>query len=743
MCSALTKRDFVLASKILRKTIPFPRIISQICDHPCEGVCKRREVEETIAIRSLEKAALTWAPTEDDKIKLLPSRNKRVAVIGAGLSGLTASLDLSKKGYQVIVFEASDKIGGSVWDYPEHQLSRQDIAQDFKAFETLHTDIRLSHSLGDNLFISELRKDFDAIYLGIGRDSIHGAELVKELGCASEIDQVTFGTELDEVFVGGGLIRGNQKPSPITSISDGRRAAISIDRFLQGVSLTASRENEGPYDTRLFTNTKGIDDLDQTAMKNTIAGYSEDEAAREAGRCLNCECMECVKVCEFLSSFKGYPKKYVRQIYNNLSIVMGQRHGNKLINSCSLCGLCKEVCPEDLHMGNVCKAARETMVMQGKMPPSAHEFALRDMAFSNSEKCALTRHQPGTDSSAFLFFPGCRLSGSTPDNVKATYTYLTERLNGGVGIMLRCCGAPADWAGRKDEFSQVLTQFTIQWKEMSQPEVIAACSSCYSVFKTHLPQVKLRSLWEIMDYLGVPNEFPSPKQLDVAVHDPCSSRHEPQVHTAVRNIIKKLGLKINELPLNRSLTECCGYGGLMCFANRELAQEVMLRRVTESSHDYLTYCAVCQDHFRSQGKTTWHLLDLVFGNEAIEADIKKDVDYSQIRDNRVLLKNSLLEKIWREPVTRNQGYQDIKLDIPEKVLNLMRQRMILTDDIRQVIDHAEKTGTRLVNRSTGNFLAHYTPTTVTYWVEYSPNKDSFTLHNAYSHRMVIIEESKP
>ncbi len=403
------------------------------------------------------------------KRNFLPPKNKRVAVIGAGLSGLTAALDLSKKGYQVIVFEASDKIGGSVWDYPEHQLSRQDIAQDFKVFETLQIDIRSSHSLGEGLSIPELRKDFDAIYLGIGQNSANGAELVKVLGCALEIDPVTFRTELDDIFVGGGLIRGNRKPSPITSISDGRRAAISIDRFLQGVSLTASRENEGPYDTRLFTNTKGIDDLDQTPMTDPIGAYSENEAAQEAGRCLKCECMECVKVCEFLSSFKGYPKKYVRQIYNNLSIVMGQRHGNKLINSCSFCGLCKEVCPEDLHMGNVCKAARETMVSQGKMPPSAHEFAIRDMAFSNGERCTLTRHQPGTDSSAFLFFPGCRLSGSTPDNVEATYTYLMERLSGGVGIMLRCCGAPADWAGRKDTFSQVLEQFTIQWEEMSQP----------------------------------------------------------------------------------------------------------------------------------------------------------------------------------------------------------------------------------------------------------------------------------
>ncbi len=233
-------------------------------------------------------------------------------------------------------------------------------------------------------------------------------------------------------------------------------------------------------------------------------GYSSDEARAEAGRCFQCECMECVKICEYLAHYKGYPKKYIRQIYNNLSIVMGQRHGNTFINSCSLCGLCKEVCPESLHMGEVCKAARAVMVNQGKMPPSAHEFALEDMTFSNSDKAALARHQPGTASSASLFFPGCQLAGSSPDHVVKTYEYLTHRLEGGVGLMLGCCGAPADWGGEVDAFSQVLNQFRNQWLNMGSPQLILACSSCYAVFKAHLPEARVVSLWEVMDRIGCP-----------------------------------------------------------------------------------------------------------------------------------------------------------------------------------------------------------------------------------------------
>ncbi len=542
MCSAMAQRDFVTASKIVRKTIPFPRIISQICDHPCENVCKRREVDDTVAIRSLEKAALDWSPPENDKVRMLPPKNKRVAVVGAGLSGLTAAIDLAKKGYTVTIFEGSEKIGGSVWTCPERQLPREDIKSDFQILQTLEVKIEFHRSLGIDYSISDIKIDFDAVYLGTGKGGGDSLAMAQSMDFRRKIDPVTFETGLSGVFAGGGLIRSESMWSPITSISNGRRAAISIDRFLQGVSLTASRENEGPYRTRLFTNTEGIEQLDQVPMSHRSRGYSENDAVQEALRCIKCECMECVKVCEFLSSFNGYPRKYIRQIYNNLSIVMGQRHGNKLINSCSLCGLCKEVCPEALHMGNVCKAAREIMVSQRKMPPTAHEFAIRDMEFSNSDKCSLVRHQPGTNTSAFLFFPGCRLSGSSSPNVERTYYYLMERLKGGVGLMLRCCGAPADWAGRKDDFSKSLSEFLYEWERMDRPEVITACSSCYSLFKTHLPQVKLVSLWETIETYGLPDHVGETHQMALAIHDPCSSRHEPQVHQAVRTYFEKAEL---------------------------------------------------------------------------------------------------------------------------------------------------------------------------------------------------------
>ena len=231
-------------------------------------------------------------------------------------------------------------------------------------------------------------------------------------------------------------------------MTEGRWAATSIDRYLQKVSPTAGREKDGPFRTRLFTSLDKVTTVPRIVPADPVLGFTLEEARQEAQRCLQCECLECVKVCLYLERFGGYPRKYAREIYNNDSIVMGARQGNRLINSCSLCGLCEAVCPEDFAMQDLCLQSRRAMVQKGKMPPSAHEFALLDMQFSNSDRFLLARHEPGKTSSEQVFFPGCQLSASAPKQVRLLYDHLRRILPGGVGLMLGCCSAPAYWAGQ-------------------------------------------------------------------------------------------------------------------------------------------------------------------------------------------------------------------------------------------------------------------------------------------------------
>ncbi|MEG6616171.1 FAD-dependent oxidoreductase [Peptococcaceae bacterium 1198_IL3148] len=722
--AAVAKEDFHAATTILQKKIPFPRIVVNICDRPCENHCKRQQAGEPLSIGELEKFCVNNDYLTAPKATPLPKRNKRVAVIGGGLSGLTAAYDLAKKGYAVVIFEALAVLGGKVWSYLGNVLTEQMINADLAVLNKMNIDLRLNTSLGKDVFLPELINEYDAIYLGLGNQ--------KALALDLQVDDFTLATQHAGVFAGGSMIDAGSRYSSILSVAWGRKAATSIDRHIQRVSLTAGRTNEGPYQTRLYTNTKGITPLPKVPMKD-MDGYNKAEAVAEARRCLQCQCLECVKGCAFLDHYNGYPKKYVREIYNNESIVMGLHYANKMINSCNLCGLCATVCPNDFDMGTLCRNARYNMVQRGKMPPSAFDFPLRDLKFNNSKKFALNRNQPGMETSKYALFPGCQLSASSPEQVIKVYGYLQQKLTGGVGMMLRCCGVPADWAGEQQLFQTLLKEIEDQWQALGCPQIIAACPTCYKTIKENLPQVKLLSLWEVLDQIGLPEQNKNGNLLKLALHDPCATREQPQIHQSVRNLAEKLGCEIEELAYNREQTKCCGYGGLMYASNPPLTNKVIDSCINESNSDYLTYCAMCRDFFISQGKKTYHLLDLIYP-ENID-DNNEAVDYSMRRENRTLLKQKLLAIYWGEKMEQMASYEKIKLYIDEDVQQLIRQRFILKEDIQKTIESAEKSGEKFINPDTGRFLAGHRNENITYWVEYAANNDGFRIYNAYCHRM--------
>jgi len=751
LAAEISKGDFSAAFKLYRKSIPFPGIISHICDQPCQSACLRKDLGGAIQIAALERFCVESGGQNPEVIKPLPRKPKKVAIIGAGISGLTVAYDLARKGWGVVIYEASDRIGGGLWQTPPDLLPRDVLVNDLKIIETLGVEIRLNTSVGrhggngHSTFLGRLCDDYDAVYLGIGPLSSDIPDLKLDEHGQIAIDPATFQTSLNKVFAGGDVLRVSvhfpertPRHSAVLSISDGRRAATSIDRFLQKVSLTASRSNEGPYTSRLYTNTAGIMPQDPLIPTDLSTIYNQEVAETEAARCIQCECLECVKSCEYLKQYKGYPKKYIREIYNNLSIVMGTRYSNQFINSCSLCGLCGEVCPTDVDMGEVCQDARSQMVTAKRMPASAHDFALRDMAFSNGEKFALARSAPDKPVSTYVFFPGCQLSASSPEYVEKAYNFLGNIFQAdGVGLMLRCCGAPADWAGRKDLFAASQAEFRAEYEKLGKPKVILACSSCYQMFHDHYPEVEILSFWDIYDQSG-PQEFPAQKfSAPVSVHDPCSTRYETHIQDSVRSILRKMGCEIQELPLSREKTACCSYGGLMWLANRPLAEKVVQRRINESDLDYVTYCAMCRDFFARRGKHTLHIMDLMFAPDQPELAQKNGPGFSQRHENRARLKEKMLKERWSETMPEQQAFEAIRLILPETVQQMVEDRLILVEDMQKVIEHAERTGKRMLNTATNHYLAYYKPTSVTYWVEYTPQEDSFLVHKAYSHRMEI------
>ena len=235
----ISRGDFSAALKLLWKTLPFPGIISRICDSPCQRVCRRNEIGDAIAINALERACVHYGGSIGDKPRVLPSRHKRVAIAGGGISGLTVAYDLARKGYGIRIFEASDRLGGNLWRIPRDELPGQVILADVANVMNLGVEVQYDSPVnrlglnGRSPKLAALRGQFDAVYLAVGAQTEDSFELEREANGQVKVDPITFATGMDGVFAGGGLLWGLDFRSLIESISEGRRAAISIDRYLQ------------------------------------------------------------------------------------------------------------------------------------------------------------------------------------------------------------------------------------------------------------------------------------------------------------------------------------------------------------------------------------------------------------------------------------------------------------------------------------------------------------------------------
>ena len=436
-----------------------------------------------------------------------------------------------------------------------------------------------------------------------------------------------------------------------------------------------------------------------------------------------------MKSCAYLVHYKKYPGLLSKEIYNNTQIIMGDHQLNKPMNACTLCGQCTAVCPNGFDMARVCAVARRNMVSTDKMPLAPHEFALMDMLFSNNE-AFLSRLQPGYTECRYVFFPGCQAVAIAPETVKAAYLDLCSRMEGGVALMLGCCGAICDWAGRYEMQESTRAFLLTELSKLGDPIIIAGCPTCRKELAESVGG-EIVGIWDVLEKIGLP-EGAHGLERPAALHDSCGARGDARTQQAIRDLAEKLGVTLVETEYSGDRSPCCGYGGLSAYANPEVAGEITKKALERTDAPYISYCMACRDRFARQGRESRHILELVYGTDA-----GRPPDISEKRYNRLSLKKELLWELWQEETAEMK--LDYELHYTEEARKLMDGRMILTDDVIGVMDDYRRTGEAILDLETGLMVARKRMGNATFWVKFTEaGENSYLVHGAYSHRMNVV-----
>jgi len=159
--------------KIMYETNPLVEICGRICTHKCETVCSIGHRGEPLSIRWLKRYIADQIPaTEYSRILKQDSveqKNKKIAVIGAGPAGLSATYYLSNLGYKVTIFEKLPAAGGMMrYGIPEYRLPYDQIDKDIDYILSLGAVIKYNTTVGKDVTLDELHKNFDIVYIATG-----------------------------------------------------------------------------------------------------------------------------------------------------------------------------------------------------------------------------------------------------------------------------------------------------------------------------------------------------------------------------------------------------------------------------------------------------------------------------------------------------------------------------------------------------------------------------------------------
>ena len=320
MMRMIAAGDVEAAARLTKQALVFPATLGWVCSAPCERGCHRGSYDEALMIRDAHRRLAEDVLRCDTEAPAVSPSGKRVAIVGGGVTGLTAAAVLLRRGHACRVFEKAGRAGGPLRDLSEEELPRAVFEAEVDEIVRLGATLETGCEVGEDLPLETLVEGSDAVILTCD----------------------DFDDEENSVF------SAFEYPMAVNSVAEGKEIAEEVDRFLRGLP---AEEKTKSFDCRLGS----VEEEEKAQFLVNRADPASVPVEREAtdlrveaGRCLNCDCRKPVS-CRLRKYATMY--KATQHAYRNVDrplVEPVQRSGDVLYEpgKCIRCGLCVEIARE-------------------------------------------------------------------------------------------------------------------------------------------------------------------------------------------------------------------------------------------------------------------------------------------------------------------------------------------------------------------------------------------------------------
>lgn len=353
----IAKGDFTKALEVVKEHIALPFILGYICSAPCEKMCHRKEIDNPVAICQLKK----FTAKSDDKsdADFFPekesAKNKKVAIIGSGVAGLTTSFHLLQKGYECTIFDSNNKPGGELKDLAEDTLPQYILDIEIELLKKYGLNFEINQKVTEEYLNNVILSNYDAVVVATGEIK---PDKSNTLGLSSsdkglDTNNKTFTTDNPKIFACGSIVK--KQKMAIRIVAQGKITAESVNDYLSGktpeytdkmFNSRFGKINNTEYDEYL---TESVKDDITAISEGKLDGYSEEEAMKEAARCMHCDCRKAsnCKLRDYADEYNIDQNHYKYGERN--SVTKYYQHDFVVYEpeKCIKCGLCVDISEKD------------------------------------------------------------------------------------------------------------------------------------------------------------------------------------------------------------------------------------------------------------------------------------------------------------------------------------------------------------------------------------------------------------